>query len=221
MVYLKTLEPLTVSRELNMGESYVDPKTASASPLKIVPELVRRPATNPAGAGFILMNSLLNPVNYNHEAVKILTYPDVLPGPGRLDGVLAQRIRTNLLSEYPTSGKPIFVGEFKSGRRPYVCRSFDFGSHMGGDEYSGVGLLLERKLAGIIALDGIAQQFRFTQREREAVEYLLRGLTSKEIAGQMKISANTVKCFLRLVMIKMGVTTRSGIIGKIVTCQND
>jgi DNA-binding CsgD family transcriptional regulator len=31
----------------------------------------------------------------------------------------------------------------------------------------------------------------------------------------MKISANTVKVFLRLVMVKMGVSTRSGIVGKI------
>jgi DNA-binding CsgD family transcriptional regulator len=32
----------------------------------------------------------------------------------------------------------------------------------------------------------------------------------------MKISPNTVKAFIRLVMVKMSVSTRSGIIGKIV-----
>jgi DNA-binding CsgD family transcriptional regulator len=45
---------------------------------------------------------------------------------------------------------------------------------------------------------------------------LLQGLTSKEIAQRMGISPNTVKAFLRLVMVKMGVSTRSGIVGKIV-----
>jgi DNA-binding CsgD family transcriptional regulator len=47
------------------------------------------------------------------------------------------------------------------------------------------------------------------------VEFLLEGFTSKEIAERMKISPNTVKAFIRLVMVKMGVSTRSGIIGKL------
>jgi len=47
----------------------------------------------------------------------------------------------------------------------------------------------------------------------EALEYLIQGLTSKEIAERMHISVNTVKAFLRLIMVKMGVTTRSGIVG--------
>jgi DNA-binding CsgD family transcriptional regulator len=45
---------------------------------------------------------------------------------------------------------------------------------------------------------------------------LLEGLTSKEIADRMGISPNTVKAFIRLVMVKMNVSTRSGIIGRIV-----
>jgi DNA-binding CsgD family transcriptional regulator len=32
----------------------------------------------------------------------------------------------------------------------------------------------------------------------------------------MKISPNTVKAFLRIVMVKMGVSTRSGILGKVI-----
>ena len=62
----------------------------------------------------------------------------------------------------------------------------------------------------------IAAQFKLTEREQETVGFLIEGLTSKEIATHMNISPNTVKAFIRLVMIKMGVTTRSGIIGKIV-----
>jgi len=44
---------------------------------------------------------------------------------------------------------------------------------------------------------------------------LSEGLTSKEIAVKMNISPNTVKAFLRFIMLKLGVTTRSGILGKI------
>ena len=44
----------------------------------------------------------------------------------------------------------------------------------------------------------------------------MQGLTSKEIAKRMRISPHTVKTFLGLVLIKMGVATRSGIIAKII-----
>jgi DNA-binding CsgD family transcriptional regulator len=62
----------------------------------------------------------------------------------------------------------------------------------------------------------MSEQFALTERERETVELLLQGLTSKEIAIRMNISPNTVKAFLRLVMVKMGVSTRSGIVGRVV-----
>jgi len=48
------------------------------------------------------------------------------------------------------------------------------------------------------------------------VQFLREGFTSKEIAQRMNISPNTVKAFIRLVMVKMGASTRSGIVGMIV-----
>jgi DNA-binding CsgD family transcriptional regulator len=42
---------------------------------------------------------------------------------------------------------------------------------------------------------------------------LIQGLTNKEIAGRMNISPNTVRAFIRMVMGKLGVSTRSGIVG--------
>jgi DNA-binding CsgD family transcriptional regulator len=46
------------------------------------------------------------------------------------------------------------------------------------------------------------------------------GLTSKEIAIRMNISPNTVNSFVRLMMVKMGVSSRSAIIGKIVAAKD-
>jgi DNA-binding CsgD family transcriptional regulator len=62
----------------------------------------------------------------------------------------------------------------------------------------------------------ISERYGLTARERETVQFLREGFTSKEIAQRMEISPNTVKAFIRLVMVKMGVSTRSGIVGKIV-----
>jgi len=71
----------------------------------------------------------------------------------------------------------------------------------------------------MIPLSHVAQQFSLTRREREALEYLLRGLSTKEIANRMTVTANTVKAFLRLIMIKMAVSSRSGIVAKIIGTQ--
>ena len=61
----------------------------------------------------------------------------------------------------------------------------------------------------------MAKQYNLTSRELQAVELLTDGLRSKEIALRMQISPNTVKTFLRLVMLKMGVSTRSGIVRRV------
>jgi DNA-binding CsgD family transcriptional regulator len=47
------------------------------------------------------------------------------------------------------------------------------------------------------------------------VELLIEGMTTKEMAQALGLSPNTIKSFLRLVMAKMGVSTRSGIVGKL------
>ena len=73
---------------------------------------------------------------------------------------------------------------------------------------------METKYKGIDVAQ-IAPEFNLTERERETVGFLVEGLTSKAIAAHMNISPNTVKAFIRLVMVKMDVSTRSGIVGKI------
>ena len=60
-----------------------------------------------------------------------------------------------------------------------------------------------------------SETFQLTSRESETVQFLLKGLTSKEIANQMNISPNTVKSFLKLVMAKVGASNRTGILAKI------
>jgi DNA-binding CsgD family transcriptional regulator len=79
-----------------------------------------------------------------------------------------------------------------------------------------IALLLERQPSAALSLKRrIWEEFGLTQRERQTVELLLLGMTTKEIAQSMKVSPNTIKTYLRLIMTKMRVTTRAGIIGKI------
>jgi DNA-binding NarL/FixJ family response regulator len=62
--------------------------------------------------------------------------------------------------------------------------------------------------AGIL---DIAAQYGLTKREQQAFSGICSGLTNKELAAWMKISPSTVKAFLHIIMLKMGVAKRSEI----------
>jgi DNA-binding CsgD family transcriptional regulator len=173
----------------------------------------------PTRPGLIVVDHSLNLVASNSEAIQILTFPEPVDKVRHLDALVTNKIRAQLV-ERQSVRPPGFVEEFRSSKRTYLCRSFPLdltGSRSNGSGSSGlVIVMLERKSNGAVTIAEIAQRFGLTARERETVQYLLQGLTSKEIAQRMKISPNTVKAFIRLVMVKMSVSTRSGIIGKIV-----
>jgi DNA-binding CsgD family transcriptional regulator len=169
----------------------------------------------PTQPGLIIVDSSLGVVAYNGEALHILSYPDQ---PGSLrhpETWLGNKIRSDLVGK---QSPPRFVEGFRSARRTYLCRSFPLDVNKSSTPGSG-GLLmvmLERRSNGTVKIAEISARFGLTAREQETVQYLLQGLTSKEIAQRMKISPNTVKAFIRLVMVKMDVSTRSGIIGRFV-----
>lgn len=172
--------------------------------------------------GLIVVDSTMSVVAANAEALQILTFPDRPEDIQHLDAWLANKIRVSLMERQSPSG---IAGEFLSSRRTYHCRSFPVESaavrkpanHKNGSTRPDGFLIvmLERTGNEVVMIAEISARYGLTARERETVEFLLEGFTSKEIAERMKISPNTVKAFIRLVMVKMGVSTRSGIIGKL------
>jgi DNA-binding CsgD family transcriptional regulator len=168
------------------------------------------PSTN----GFLLLDAGLNLLAANDPALQILCFPSGADRIKQPKVFLADRVRTTLLDHGNQDG-PAFVREFKSGKRRYICKNFRVDCNGHYPVQPAFAVLLERTAAESNGLSEISEQFDLTQRERETVELLLQGLTSKEIATRMKISPNTVKAFLRLVMVKMKVSTRSGIAGKV------
>jgi DNA-binding CsgD family transcriptional regulator len=166
--------------------------------------------------GLVVVDRSLSLVASNIEAIQILTFPASPEKIPQLDGWITKRIRGGLV-EGESSSALNFVGQFKSARRTYHCRSIPV--NLNGKarlrNHPALVLLLERNNVGGVELAEICRRFGLTPREQATVRLLFEGLTSKEIADRMKISPNTVKAFLRLVMVKMGVSTRSGILGKI------
>jgi DNA-binding CsgD family transcriptional regulator len=169
-------------------------------------------------AGFLLTDSLLNPISFNAEAIQILNYPEKLANLARSELFLAEKIRSTLISRQ-SSGESAFVTEFQSGRRRYFCRAFLVDSSAKEPFQPSIAILLERGPAALVPLSRVCQQFKLTRREREVLEYLLQGMSSKAIANRMNLSPSTVKAFLRLIMIKTGAPSRSAMVGKILMTQ--
>jgi DNA-binding CsgD family transcriptional regulator len=166
-----------------------------------------------AAAGFILADSEWRFIYANPEAKRILTYPE---DPRR---ALLARTRLHeavfpLLAKQNPPSSYTFQTEVMSGRRKYACRAFPLTtSHEGRPARAAVAVVLERGGAASQVVGEVCERFCLTEREREVVRFLIQGFTNKEIAGRMKISPNTVRAFVRMVMVKLGVSTRSGIVG--------
>lgn len=174
--------------------------------------------TTPARPGLIVADSAFAVLACNSEALRILFYPERPDNSHQSDTWLSGKVRSALIEQ----AMPLkIVEQFHSARRTYVCRSFTLEvkkpSNNGASHNGGLHVvLLERRMNHTMRLSELSQRFGLTAREQETVENLLEGLTSKEIAQRMNISPNTVKAFLRLTMVKMNVSTRSGIIGRII-----
>ena len=171
-----------------------------------------------SAAGFLLLDSSLSIVSFNDEAVRILSYPDNVTILTNSDLLLTETIRSRLITQ-PPSCESVFVKELRSGRRRYSCRAFLIDSQTKEPCQPTTAVLLERGPSRLVPLSQVCQQFNLTQREQEVLVHLLQGIRNKEIANRMNVSPNTVRAFLRLIMIKTRVCSRSAIVGKILTIQ--
>jgi len=169
----------------------------------------------PSDAGFLLLDTSLRPIYANQDALRILCYPTAPKRSKAATQAIKKRLRSLLRGHLPSLGSPSLV-EFSSGKRHYLLRAFYLDSDSKRPLNPAYALLIERGYHVLLELAQIGHQYNLTSREIETTRLLLGGLTSKEIASRMKISPNTVKVFLRLIMLKMGVSTRAGIIGKFV-----
>ena len=185
---------------------------------------VRAGVMGESAVGLLLVASDLKPIYANAEAIQILGYPEPPTSLNPSDSFLTHKIQSVLLADgngadvADGNGAHVaFAVEFISGRRSYLCRPFTLTSHSNKTHvHLTFAVILERSSRKSLDACQVAARFHLTPREQETLQYLIQGLTNKEIGQRMRISSNTVKAFLKLMMVKMGVSTRSGIIGKAV-----
>ena len=179
-------------------------------------------------AGIILLEGDFQLITFNLAALQILAFPTSTDRILQPEAFLQDRIKKRLLKQ-PSNGNgnhlahsnSQLVKEYKSGGRQYTCNVFHMSASangtVSGKSTSRITIVLERQVSFEDVLENSLNRYDLTRREAETVRHLVSGLTSKEIADQMRVSPNTVKSFLRIVMVKMRCTTRTGIVGKIIS----
>ena len=168
--------------------------------------------SKPSRVGVLLLDLQLRPIHFNAESASILAYPKPPKGVPSLDSVLPV---INGQLRGPSNPAP---DGFTSGRRRYICRAFllDSANRAGSRVQPRFVVTLERvRRAPQVDVSQWSEQNQLTTRERETVEHVLQGLSTKEIAMKMSISPSTVKSFLKLIMVKVGASSRAGIIAKV------
>ena len=171
------------------------------------------PPSPPRGPGVCLLNASNDVIAANDEASRLLAYPE--SARGRLDVRCLQKIRALVASSQQAHGEAR-CAEIRSGRRRYLCRTIPLTGQTDNPLGTQTLLLIERPPTYQGALARLSADFHVTRRELEVVDLLARGLTNKEIASAMRVSANTVKTLVHFIMIKLRVSTRSGIVGALI-----
>ena len=172
-------------------------------------------------AGVVLMDPSFQPIAIDQGATFILaaragTRHDT-GDPGRSLGVVAE-VQDLMRRARPTGPDSTEV-KFVVGEVAYTGRTFLVESQV--TRQALIVLHLNRDDSAGDPLAEVGSRYRLTQRELEVARGIAIGLTNKELAQHMNIAPNTVKTFLRLVMAKLGVTGRSGIVAKLLEHAND
>ena len=165
--------------------------------------------------GLLIMDSSLNPIAADRGATAILGVSNP-GGAGRVQTIaLLPKELQDVLNDHDPETLPENL-QVRIGNAGYNCRAFVIYAH---DSEAGqpmmVALHFKKDASVSNSISRVAALYHLTDREQQALEGIAAGLTSKEIAAGMNISPNTVKSFLRIIMLKMGVATRVGLVRKV------
>lgn len=168
-----------------------------------------------AEAGLVLLDVSLTPIAFDQGAVAILQTSNpagIQPQPASWIPIEAMNL---ISSRQPADLSPVKT-HLRIGNSQYLCRSYLVESHTGLLTRPIVALYFEKDPSAGDMVNEAAARYHLTEREQQVlIGISSMGLTNKELAVRMNISPNTIKAFLRLIMIKMGVTTRAGMVSKL------
>jgi len=111
------------------------------------------------------------------------------------------------------------IDTLKSDRRLYCIKGLRLSNHHPNQEAIGNRYIfvMERMNTEDINLPLILRHFKLNKREQDIVRLLIQERGNKEIAQVLGLSLNTIKSYLKILMRKLGVTSRAGIITCLLT----
>lgn len=104
-----------------------------------------------------------------------------------------------------------FLDTLKSDRRLYGIRGLRLSNDHSSREDRFL-FILERIQAEMINLSLISRRHKLNQREQDIVRLLIEEKGNKEIAQVLGLSLNTIKSYLKILMRKLDVSSRAGVI---------
>ena len=154
--------------------------------------------------------------------------PDLYGLSARWKGLLddarsAQATQTPAESgESRSNSEACFLEVFQSQRRRYAVRGVLLSPHASGDAAQKSIMehylfVLERIVPDTMNLVSRFRQYHLSPREQEVVRLLLADLSNKEIAQALGLSLNTIKGYLKLLTRKLGVSSRTGILARMLS----
>ncbi len=171
------------------------------------------PRSIPAEEGIALVDGNFRLIAISNEAEPILHTIGGSFGGSNGKASLSPNLLDRLNARSELNSAPILL---TARGREYSCRVFELGAWS--DDITPPVLVLhfKQEKSVVETVFQVGEEYHLTDREQEALIGVAMGLSSKELAVRMNISPHTVKAFLRLVKIKMGSSTRAGIVGKLI-----
>jgi DNA-binding CsgD family transcriptional regulator len=166
---------------------------------------------------------------FNHEALQILSLVQPVMTKDNLDPKFLSHLCSNWtrlikkqlvdenIEKKDFESKPFYLDTITSYRRKYVVKGVILWSYNGQKSNRSYIFILQRFVPEDINLLKIFCKYQLSPREQEIVKLLLQGEGNKQIAYSLELSSNTIKSYMKLLMRKMGVNSRAGIMAVILT----
>jgi DNA-binding CsgD family transcriptional regulator len=151
-------------------------------------------------------------IHVSPAAQTILTYLSGPPGAPR-NCTTQDRLGYLLGPLSAAEGSPA-LGWVLSGRRRYLCWVYRCPPGTCASNLAAI-VCFERPIHMPLLIAAARRAFRLSNRESQILSLALLGLSNKEIAGRLRISANTVKTYVRSLLAKLDVSTRSGLLWRL------
>jgi len=126
-------------------------------------------------------------------------------------------LENNFKQKTFTNSNAIYIDIVQSYRRRYTVRGVLLTTSDSPKAVKNYLFILERFTPENLNFLRIFRKFHLSHREQEIVHLLLKGDSNKEIAYSLKLSSNTIKSYMKLLMRKLGVNNRSSIIAALLT----